>query len=211
MAQYKSKWWMETSKRIKARDHNTCQMCGCNDKPLSVHHLYYGEDGSLEVPDRSLITLCDDCHKEQKDYREDCNALIDEMRQSMTDSELYQILSFVLNRFCPTENLPIWLCNIDAELQIPDMEMVDGYGGELSKIHNLRKWRTRVRKTDLAKEALQQYFLAIHGDKNDKDVIEKWFNKTYGKTIAAYMDEHIEEAREIETNIKQHLEKQERR
>lgn len=63
--QYKTKEWYETSKRIKARDHNTCQMCGRNDRPLSVHHRYYGKNGSLKVPDDALITLCDSCHEQE--------------------------------------------------------------------------------------------------------------------------------------------------
>ena len=63
LAQYKTKEWYELSKKIKARDHNTCQMCGRNDVPLSVHHLKYGEDGSLFVNDD-----CDDYDDEYERF-----------------------------------------------------------------------------------------------------------------------------------------------
>lgn len=205
MAQYRSKWWIETSKRIKSRDNNTCQMCGCNDKPLSVHHLYYGEGGSIEVEDSSLVTLCEDCHKEQNEYRSDCNALIDEMRQSMTDIELYQVFNYVLNHFCPTVNMPVWMCNIDAELQIPDVYISDTYGDEVKKIHNIRKWRTNLRRKELLKEALWEYYLSIHRGNGEKEIIEKWVISNYGKTIAEYIERHKEEASEIEENVKQYL------
>ena len=69
LAQYQTKEWYELSRQIKARDHNTCQMCGRNDVPLSVHHLKYGENGSLFVDDNCLITLCDRCHKINHEYK----------------------------------------------------------------------------------------------------------------------------------------------
>ena len=47
LKQYQTKEWYEISRRIKARDHNTCQMCGRNDVPLSVHHMYYGIGGDI--------------------------------------------------------------------------------------------------------------------------------------------------------------------
>lgn len=64
LAQYQTKEWYELSKRIKARDKNTCQMCGCNDKPLSVHHKVYYKDRKVwEYEDRDLICICDPCHQ----------------------------------------------------------------------------------------------------------------------------------------------------
>lgn len=62
--QYLTKKWYELSKRIKARDKNTCQMCGRHDKPVSVHHLVYHEERKVwEYNDDELICICDDCHK----------------------------------------------------------------------------------------------------------------------------------------------------
>lgn len=205
MAQYRSKWWMETSKRIKSRDHNTCQMCGCNDKPLSVHHLYYGENGNIEVDDTSLVTLCEDCHKEQNEYRSECNALIDEMRQSMTDIELYQVFDYVLNHFCPTVNVPVWMCNIDAEFQIPDEYIHEMNGDEVEKIHNIRRWRTKLRKKEMIKDAVWQYFLSIHTCNGNRERIEKWVLDNYGKSINNYIESHKKESSDIEESVKTYL------
>ena len=88
LAQYKTKEWYELSKKIKARDHNTCQMCGRNDVPLSVHHLKYGEDGSLFVDDDCLITLCDRCHKINHEYKKNIPEMIENLREFLTDYEI---------------------------------------------------------------------------------------------------------------------------
>ena len=208
MAQYQSKWWMETSKRIKSRDHNTCQMCGCNDKPLSVHHLCYGKDGSLEVRDDALITLCETCHAEQKEYRDDCISLINEMRETMTDFELYQILSFVNNNFCPKSNMPIQMCSIEGNFRLSDEEIIDCNGDETEKMRNIRKWRYTARGQRLLEDALWEYYVAKHSKKsyNSKEEIEDWFFKNYGKSIGEYIETHKEKALEIEKRVLQHLE-----
>lgn len=206
--QYLSDWWIETSKRIKSRDHNTCQICGCNDKPLSVHHLHYGIDGSLEVRDDALITLCENCHAEQKEYREECTSLINEMRETMTDFELYQILSFVNDNFCPKSNMPIQMCSIEGDLRLPDGEIIDCGGNEIEKIHNIRKWRYTARGQRLLEDALWEYYVVKHRkiSYNSKEEIEEWVLKTYGKSIGEYIETHKEKALEIEKRVLQHLE-----
>lgn len=98
LAQYKTKEWYELSKRIKARDHNTCQMCGRNDVPLSVHHLHYGENGSIFVDDDSLITLCDRCHKINHEYKNKIPEMIEEIREYLTDYEICVYLYSILLR-----------------------------------------------------------------------------------------------------------------
>lgn len=92
LAQYKTKEWYELSKRIKARDHNTCQMCGRNDVPLSVHHLHYGENGSIFVNDDCLITLCDRCHKINHEYKNKIPEMIEYLREFLTDYEIGTLL-----------------------------------------------------------------------------------------------------------------------
>lgn len=52
--------------RIKSRDDYTCQQTGCEvTSGLHVHHLYYEPNVFGEIPDRLLITLCGDCHKDR--------------------------------------------------------------------------------------------------------------------------------------------------
>lgn len=48
------------------RDEFTCRHCFMGDKTLNVHHIkYFGLP--WEVPDKYLITLCEDCHEYEED------------------------------------------------------------------------------------------------------------------------------------------------
>ena len=204
MAQYRSKWWMETSKRIKSRDHNTCQMCGCNDKPLSVHHLCYGKDGSIMVEDDSLITLCDECHESQKYYREECNELLGNIRSKLTDFEIYHILQYVYGSFVPVEGVPIWMRS-----KIPDIEIPKDYADndEAQMLENLRNWRTPIYAKTLIHDAIFEYYvnsIKAYGGQNE---IKAWFLDNFGVTIDNYIENHKEYASNIEVEVKQHLEK----
>lgn len=51
--------WLETARRIRIRDHFTCQEC--RKRGWHVHHLTY--DYGRLPPDEYLITLCDECHE----------------------------------------------------------------------------------------------------------------------------------------------------
>ena len=55
--------WKEKRERILERDGHTCQFCGSTDKQLQVHHFNYDAPTPWDVPDKYLITLCKDCHK----------------------------------------------------------------------------------------------------------------------------------------------------
>ena len=139
LAQYKTKEWYELSRKIKARDHNTCQMCGRNDVPLSVHHLKYGENGSLFVDDDCLITLCDSCHKINHEYKNKIPEMIEDLREYLTDYEICVYLYSILLRM---------QFNYDGNVVLGDdldiMEMEEptddckGYG---TFYHNLRQHR----------------------------------------------------------------------
>ena len=54
------------------RDNFTCQHCGCTDKNLQVHHLWYS---SLKKPweydNNSYLTLCCHCHELETEYNSD--------------------------------------------------------------------------------------------------------------------------------------------
>ena len=139
LAQYKTKEWYELSRKIKARDHNTCQMCGRNDVPLSVHHLKYRENGSLFVDDDCLITLCDSCHKINHEYKNKIPEMIEDLREYLTDYEICVYLYSILLRM---------QFNYDGNVVLGDdldiMEMEEptddckGYG---TFYHNLRQHR----------------------------------------------------------------------
>ncbi len=59
--------WQKKRLKILDRDGWTCQECGAKDITLHVHHISYFEN-PWDVDDRLLITLCEDCHKEEEVY-----------------------------------------------------------------------------------------------------------------------------------------------
>jgi len=59
------KKWQNKRQFILKRDENKCTSCGTKNK-LQVHHIIYYADKPKPwlYPNKYLITLCDDCHKE---------------------------------------------------------------------------------------------------------------------------------------------------
>lgn len=141
LKQYQTKEWYNLSKRIKARDNNTCQLCGKNNVPLTVHHLHYGENGSiLDVPDSSLITLCEECHRKQDYYRIDTEYIINELRTQYTDFEIFLMVVSLEEKYYQDRDSikyrPI------KESIIP--KSLRKY--HLSFYRNISKWREKVLK-----------------------------------------------------------------
>lgn len=57
--------WQKKRLKILERDNWTCRKCGDVNSSLHVHHLKYKYGKSpWEYPQKDLITLCKDCHKE---------------------------------------------------------------------------------------------------------------------------------------------------
>lgn len=54
--------WRVQSHRVRKRDNDTCQLCGCKDKQMHAHHLKYLDDFT-KVDDKDIITLCIECHR----------------------------------------------------------------------------------------------------------------------------------------------------
>lgn len=180
LKQYQTKEWYEISRRIKARDHNTCQMCGRNDVPLSVHHMYYGIGGDIfGVPDESLITLCEKCHESQKEYRLEQEDLLDNLRSFYTDFELYELMQFLLSPF---------IYDGFAYMQkLNPLEIIkDKYYGNEEELDNIIKWRERVYGEKLKHQAAIEYL--VYYDENNKETAE-WFNDTFGYTIDKYLED----------------------
>lgn len=66
--------WQKKRLEIFQRDNWSCKSCGNKDKPLHIHHLFYFKDKEpWEVEDGFLLTLCEECHSNEKEPDEDCN------------------------------------------------------------------------------------------------------------------------------------------
>lgn len=61
--------WQKKRLEIFQRDNFTCQWCQATTIPLAVHHLKYLTDTNpWDYPDELLLTLCENCHSNEK-YR----------------------------------------------------------------------------------------------------------------------------------------------
>ena len=72
MASYKKMWkrpeWQKKRLVILERDKFTCQHCASKEDTLNIHHTFYDfveYKNPWDYPDDTLITLCENCHKEE--------------------------------------------------------------------------------------------------------------------------------------------------
>jgi hypothetical protein len=71
-AKYKDPRWQKRRLEIFERDNWACTLCGESDKTLHVHHAYYESDlDPWDYDQKTLHTLCDDCHDAANDLRRD--------------------------------------------------------------------------------------------------------------------------------------------
>lgn len=63
--------WQRRRLEIFNRDNFTCQKCGDNESTISVHHRWYAYGKEpWEYPDDILVTLCENCHKEEEEAKD---------------------------------------------------------------------------------------------------------------------------------------------
>jgi hypothetical protein len=75
--------WQKMRLKILERDNWHCQKCGDDETTLNVHHRWYeyGRD-PWEYPEDSLVTLCELCHEQESQERENAEQrLISALRQ----------------------------------------------------------------------------------------------------------------------------------
>lgn len=95
--QIKSPRWQKRRLEILQRDDFTCQICGCQDKTLHVHHTTYEKDKMIwEYPDEMLITLCEDCHEYEHALDD---SIKDELwsikKRGVTNHEIFALLQSI--------------------------------------------------------------------------------------------------------------------
>jgi len=62
--------WQKKRLEILERDNWTCQICHDDETTLVVHHRCYMPDKEpWDYPDHLLITLCEDCHENEREIR----------------------------------------------------------------------------------------------------------------------------------------------
>jgi len=70
--------WQRKRLEVMQRDEFRCAECGNHVKTLNVHHIRYRRGKKpWEYDDGDLVTLCEDCHKQQTKLRERLEATLD--------------------------------------------------------------------------------------------------------------------------------------
>lgn len=89
--------WQKKRLEILNRDDWTCQICGAKDKMLHVHHIsYFRGRKPWEYDNDLLITLCEDCHADDKKNLDSIKFYLDSLRKhGITNYELSQLLEIV--------------------------------------------------------------------------------------------------------------------
>lgn len=101
LEQYKNPKWQKLRLKILERDNWACQKCGDDESQLQVHHRRYIYGKKVwKYKEFDLITLCSDCHKEEKDsMKERMGQLIETLKISFFADEinsLHEIISHAL-------------------------------------------------------------------------------------------------------------------
>lgn len=94
--QIKSPKWQKRRLNILNRDNFTCQICGCTEKTLHVHHTIYIPGRNIwEYEDNQLVTLCEDCHAEEHALSNFVSNFIFDLKyQGLTNFEIEAYLGY---------------------------------------------------------------------------------------------------------------------
>jgi len=92
--------WQKKRLEILERDGWMCRQCYDKTKTLHVHHRWYNAElEPWEYEDRVLITLCEDCHKEEPDKSKIRRLLLeDRFYQHAFSSSDYLLINWLLER-----------------------------------------------------------------------------------------------------------------
>ncbi len=82
--------WQKKRLEIFERDNWTCQSCYAKDKTLNVHHrTYHPNHDPWEYENEDLVTLCEDCHEEERAVWDNAaSSLIEQLKRKFLSSHL---------------------------------------------------------------------------------------------------------------------------
>jgi len=86
--------WQKKRLEVFERDGWSCKACRRKDRTLHVHHLFYFKDTEpWEINNGFLVTLCEDCHKDNT-LREMIGMVLDTIwKQGYGYTELVEVLN----------------------------------------------------------------------------------------------------------------------
>ena len=118
--------WQKKRLEIFKRDEWRCKCCGSKDRTLHVHHLCYskGKD-PWEIDEGFLITVCEECHKDDSvkaEFFEALGVLLMSIWHSKYDfTDVYTISEAILKVERPKGTPADWgieMVTIDAKNKI---------------------------------------------------------------------------------------------
>lgn len=93
LKQYKNPKWQKIRLEILQRDNFACQICGEDESELHVHHRNYIYGKNVwEYEYTDLITLCNECHQQEKLVMKDVlNQFVLGIKRTMFSSEIISL------------------------------------------------------------------------------------------------------------------------
>ncbi len=85
--------WQKMRLRIFERDEFTCRYCGDVESTLHIHHkIYRNNCDPWEYEESDLITLCEECHSEEREQiSKTVKALIDAVKRNFFSGDILNI------------------------------------------------------------------------------------------------------------------------
>lgn len=63
--------WQKKRLEVLKRDGFMCQNCNDKESTLNIHHITYIGEKPWDTPNEFLVALCENCHKNFHDYKDD--------------------------------------------------------------------------------------------------------------------------------------------
>lgn len=157
--QIKSPKWQKRRLEIMQADNFTCQICGDTESTLNVHHLCYHKDKNIwEYEDWELITLCENCHKEEHNSYEDIYAYVESLKShGVTMREILTLLD-----------------SMDIRLYLGDDGYIQDQAGDQSALESNDNWEDMKMLAERRAKLKKSFY-----EKRDKEQREQSKDKPF--------------------------------
>lgn len=144
--QIKSPKWQKRRLEIMQKDNFTCQICGDTESMLNVHHLTYHKDKKIwEYEDWELITLCENCHKEEHSSIDD---VINEIESIKSRGVTMQEIKAALNSI----DISLFLGHDDCIFNLVGPDSAMGQENDIKLLYERRKALKKTYFDNIKKE-----------------------------------------------------------
>ena len=149
--QIKSPKWQKRRLEIMQKDNFTCQLCGDTESMLNVHHLTYHKDKKIwEYEDWELITLCENCHKEEHSSIDD---VINEIESIKSRGVTMQEIKAALNSI----DISLFLGHDDCIYNLVGPDSAMGQENDIKLLYERRKALKKLYFDNIKKERETKY------------------------------------------------------